>query len=50
MAQGSFCWSEFAEVVALEILGSPNAEMSRPPDDVRFGQRPIRTSRPHYNS
>jgi hypothetical protein len=36
MSQG-FNWSDFAEAVAVEILGPPNAEMSRPPGDARFG-------------
>jgi hypothetical protein len=36
MAQ--FDWIEYTEAVAADILGEPNAEMSRPPGDVRFGR------------
>jgi hypothetical protein len=32
-----FDWVAHAEAVAADIFGEPNAEMSRPPDDVRFG-------------
>src|SRR6516165_7060061 len=36
MAQKHFDWVKYAEAVATDILGEPNAKMSRPPDDVRF--------------
>ena len=32
-----FDWAAHTEAVAADIFGEPNAEMSRPPDDVRFG-------------
>jgi Protein of unknown function (DUF3987) len=32
-----FDWAAHAEAVVADIFGEPNAEMSRPPDDVRFG-------------
>jgi hypothetical protein len=32
-------WCEFIEPVATDLLGEPNAEMSRPPEDVRFGNK-----------
>ena len=31
-----FDWASHTEAVAADIFGEPNAEMSRPPDDVRF--------------
>jgi len=31
-----FDWAAHTEAVAADIFGEPNAEMSRPPDDVRF--------------
>jgi hypothetical protein len=37
MAQERFNWSEYTEAVAVDIFGEPNQEMSRPPQDVRFG-------------
>jgi hypothetical protein len=36
MDHEQFDWVEYAEAVAADIFGEPNAEMSRPPDDVRF--------------
>src|SRR5262245_42140044 len=32
-----FDWAAHTEAVAADIFGEPNAEMSRPPEDVRFG-------------
>src|SRR5690349_14416270 len=32
-----FDWAAHTEAVAADIFGESNAEMSRPPDDVRFG-------------
>ena len=32
-----FDWAAHTEAVAADVFGEPNAEMSRPPDDVRFG-------------
>ena len=32
-----FDWAAHTEAVAVDIFGEPNAEMSRPPDEVRFG-------------
>ena len=32
-----FDWASHTEAVAADIFGEPNEEMSRPPDDVRFG-------------
>src|SRR5262245_61490695 len=32
-----FDWAAHAEAVAADIFGEPNAEMSRPPENVRFG-------------
>ena len=31
-----FDWAAHTEAVAADVFGEPNAEMSRPPDDVRF--------------
>src|SRR5690349_414192 len=36
---GQFDWAAHTEAVVADIFGEPNAEMSRPPDDVRFGNR-----------
>ena len=32
-----FDWAAHTEAVVADIFGEPNEEMSRPPDDVRFG-------------
>jgi hypothetical protein len=32
-----FDWAAHTEAVAADIFGEPNAEMSRPPEDVRYG-------------
>jgi hypothetical protein len=32
-----FDWAEYTEAVAANIFGACNEEMSRAPDDVRFG-------------
>src|SRR5262245_42190010 len=32
-----FDWAAHTEAVAADIFGEPNAEMSRPPENVRFG-------------
>src|SRR5262245_50212465 len=32
-----FDWAAHTEAVAADIFGEPNAEMSRPPEDIRFG-------------
>jgi hypothetical protein len=37
MAHEQFDWVECAEAVAADIFGPPNEEMSRAPEDVRFG-------------
>ena len=37
MMPDEFDWAAHTEAVAADIFGEPNAEMSRPPDDVRFG-------------
>src|SRR5262245_33878906 len=34
-----FDWAAHAEAVAADIFGECNAEMSRPPEDVRFGNQ-----------
>src|SRR5262245_7007166 len=34
-----FDWAAHAEAVAADIFGTSNAEMSRPPEDVRFGNQ-----------
>jgi hypothetical protein len=34
----TFNWADHTEAVAGDILGKPNSAMSRPPEDVRFGQ------------
>jgi hypothetical protein len=37
MAQKQFDWVKYAEAVAADIFGACNEEMSRPPEDIRFG-------------
>src|SRR5262245_12913000 len=37
MAHEQFDWVEYAEAVAADIFGACNEEMSRAPEDVRFG-------------
>ena len=37
MMPDEFDWAAHAEAVVADIFGEPNAEMSRPPEDVRFG-------------
>jgi hypothetical protein len=37
MMPDEFDWAAHTEAVVVDIFGEPNAEMSRPPDDVRFG-------------
>ena len=37
MADERFDWVEYAEAVAADVFGACNEEMSRAPDDVRFG-------------
>ena len=34
---GQFDWAAHTEAVVADIFGEPNEKMSRPPDDVRFG-------------
>ncbi len=36
---GQFDWAAHTEAVVADIFGEPNERMSRPPDDVRFGNR-----------
>ena len=36
---GQFDWAAHTEAVVADIFGEPNEKMSRPPDDVRFGNR-----------
>jgi hypothetical protein len=37
MMPDEFDWAAHTEAVVVDIFGEPNAEMSRPPEDVRFG-------------
>ena len=37
MVHQRFNWVEYAEAVAADIFGACNEEMSRAPEDVRFG-------------
>ena len=39
MSREQFDWAVCTEAVATNILGEPNAELSRVPDDVRFGSK-----------
>jgi hypothetical protein len=34
-----FDWATYAEAVAVDIFGASNERLSRPPEDVRFGNR-----------
>ena len=37
MMPDEFDWAAHTKAVVVDIFGEPNTEMSRPPDDVRFG-------------